>query len=111
MNGQKPSQFDFGQTISYGEYRPFSSTKGQINSGIVPASGVLEPNVFSGNYIVELVIDRCTYPTESYTIADRSQVAFSIPADFFIRKNIEFTPKTTEYLVFMLTYPDGSSQA
>jgi len=102
---------DFGQAIGAGEYRLFSSTKGQIGSGTVPSSGLLKLDVPSGDYLIEQVIDGCSYPTESFTIADQPQVNYSIPGDFIICETFDFIPETEENLLFTLTYPDGSTQA
>ncbi|REG90932.1 hypothetical protein C8N25_10540 [Algoriphagus antarcticus] len=105
-------EVDFGQPIVNGEYRLFSVTRGAItNSGTFPPSGSLELDLSSDNYLLELVIDGCTYPIESFNIAKQLQVQFSIPTNFQICESFDFIPETTDDLLFTLTYPDGSIQA
>ncbi|MEB2774450.1 hypothetical protein SYJ56_03985 [Algoriphagus sp. D3-2-R+10] len=103
-------EVDFGQTIGNGTYRLFSVSRGQIDAGAIPTSGLLELDLSSDSYILEKVIDGCTYPNESFTIADQPQVEFSIPKDFQICENFDFIPETAEDLLFTLTFPDGSTQ-
>ncbi|PZX60344.1 hypothetical protein LV84_00620 [Algoriphagus ratkowskyi] len=102
---------DFGQAIGVGEYRLLSSTKGQIESGNIPTNGLLTLDVPFGKYLLELVIDGCSYPTETFTITDQPHVKYSIPGDFLICETFDFTPETEENLLFTLTYPDGRTQA
>lgn len=102
---------DFGQAIGAGEYRLLSSTKGQVGSGNVPNTGLLTLDLPFGKYLLELVIEGCSYPSESFTISDQPHVMYSIPGDFLICETFDFTPETEENLLFSLTYPDGSTQA
>ncbi|PZX50145.1 hypothetical protein LV85_02761 [Algoriphagus chordae] len=104
-------EVDFGQAIGTGTYRLFSTTKGEIDSGTVPSNGVLDLDMSSGKYLLELIIDGCTYPTKSFTIDDQPEVDFSIPEDFIICESFDFIPETDEDLLFTLTYPDGSMQS
>lgn len=103
-------EVDFGQAINTGEYRLFSPTKGQLESGSVPSSGLWAVDLSSGDYLLELIIGGCTYPIEPFTIEDKPQVDFSIPQDFLICETFDFIPETAENLLFTLTYPDGSTQ-
>ncbi|MEB2784818.1 hypothetical protein [Algoriphagus persicinus] len=104
-------EVDFGHPIGNGEYRLFSVSRGEISAGTIPASGLLKLDLTSGSYILEQVIDGCTYPNESFTIANQPQVKFSVPEAFNICETFGFIPETTEDLLFTLTFPDGSSQA
>lgn len=103
-------EVDLGQSISDGNFRLFSVSKGEIDAGIVPANGFFEFDLFSGEYLLELVIDGCTYPIEPISIADQPQVNFSIPGDIQVCETFEFIPETEEDLMFTLTYPDLSVQ-
>jgi hypothetical protein len=103
--------FDFGQAVTNGEYRLFSVSKGQIDSGTIPSSGLLDLDVSNGDYLLEVALDGCTYPLESFSIVDQSQVNFTIPSELQICETFDFTPETSENLLFTLTYPDGSNQA
>lgn len=104
-------EVDFGQAIVDGKYRLFTVAKGQIESGTIPTNGLLELDISSGNYLLELVIGGCTYPIESFTIVNHPQVEFSIPDNFVICETFDFIPETTEDLLFTLSYPNGSTQS
>ncbi|SMP28593.1 hypothetical protein SAMN06265367_10622 [Algoriphagus winogradskyi] len=104
-------EVDFGQSIGTGEYRLFSDSKGVIDAGPIPINGLLTLNVSSGNYILEQIIDGCTYPNETFSIAKQPQVEFSTPGDFNICDNFEYIPETSQNLLFTLTYPDGTTQS
>jgi hypothetical protein len=108
---QGKAELNFGQPIANGEYRLFSVSEGEIQSGTVPTSGLLELNISSGNYLLELVIDGCIYPIEPITIANLPQVKFSIPGDILVCETFDFIPETEDDLLFTLTYPDGTNQA
>ncbi|MEP2297192.1 hypothetical protein, partial [Algoriphagus sp.] len=101
---------DFGQAISVGQYRLFSTTQGQLDGGVIPSTGLLELSISNGDYLLEISIDGCTYPIEPFSIGNQAQVDFSIPEDFSICEVFDFIPETTENLVFTLTYPDGTTQ-
>lgn len=102
---------DFGQTISVGEYRVLSTTKGQISAGSIPSSGLFQSELSAGSYVLELIVDGCSYPFESFTIVEQSEVEYSIPENFFICESFQFIPETQEDLLFTLTYPDGTQQS
>ncbi|WP_425636001.1 hypothetical protein ACPUEN_11430 [Algoriphagus yeomjeoni] len=104
-------EVDFGQPIGIGEYRLFSDSKGVIDAGTIPTNGLLALNLSSGNYILELIIDGCTYQNETFTIAKQAQVEFSTPGDFYICDNFDYIPETSQNLLFTLTYPDGTSRS
>lgn len=108
LNGE--IEVNFGQSISSGEYRLFSVSNGVIDAGSIPASGILTLDLSSGDYILEQIIDGCTYPNEVFSIANQTQVEFSTPGDFYICDTFDFIPETSENLLFTLTYPDGTSQ-
>ncbi|SFB47093.1 hypothetical protein SAMN04489723_1127 [Algoriphagus aquimarinus] len=102
---------DFGQTIGTGEYRVLSTSKGEISTGSIPSNGLFQSELSAGKYILELMVDGCNYPFESFTIAEQSEVEYNIPENFLICESFQFTPETQEDLLFTLTYPDGSKQS
>ena len=100
----------FGESIVNGEYRLFSPNRGVVDSGTIPNSGELSLSLNSGDYFIELTLDGCTYPTESFTIIDQPQVQFTVPANFQICETFDFIPETNQDLIFTVTYPNGSIQ-
>ncbi|WP_339865888.1 hypothetical protein [uncultured Algoriphagus sp.] len=103
-------EVNFGQSIADGRYRLLAVSAGEIEAGIVPASGLLAFNLSSGEYLLELVIDGCTYPIEPISIADQPQVNFTTPGDIQVCETFDFIPETEEDMLFTLTYPDKSVQ-
>lgn len=102
---------DLGESIANGKYRILSSSRGLVKSGAIPENGKFEVELNSGNYLIEMTVDNCTYPLKSITILDQPQVNFSIPAKITICDSFLLVPETEEQLLFTLTSPSGKVES
>tara|TARA_R110002012_G_scaffold317476_1_gene533894 strand:+ start:30886 stop:33606 length:2721 start_codon:yes stop_codon:yes gene_type:complete len=113
VNGVNPGyvNVDFGESIENGEYRILSSTNGTVKSGAIPVSGKFEVELNSGDYLLEVIIEGCTFPTEKISILNNPQVDFSIPSAITICESFYLAPASEEELLFTLTHPGGKVES
>ncbi|UZD24452.1 PKD domain-containing protein [Algoriphagus halophytocola] len=100
---------DFGAPISNGTYRILSPRSGEIKSGTIPNSGELDIPLSSGQYLLEMIVDGCSYPIETLSIAKQPEVEFTVPETLNICETYVLTPETDQNLRFTLTFPDLST--
>ena len=103
-------EVDFGAPITNGSYRVLAIGRGETTRGIIPTSGQLNINLSSGNYLLELTADGCTYPVENITIAKATQVEFTVPSSLNICETFDLKPETAQNLTFSLTFPNGDTE-
>jgi hypothetical protein len=94
-----------------GDFRILSSTRGVVFSGELVAQDSLSIDLFGGTYLLELIIDGCTYPVQEFSIARKPLADFTVPDLLNICEQFELKPETSQDLLFTLTYPDGSSKS
>lgn len=101
-------RLEFAQGEVNGDYRIMALGTGEVAAGEIQDQSSLELNLSSGTYLVELKVDGCTYPVEQITIDRQPQVSFSNPGTIAICEEFEFTPETSEDLIFTLQDPEGN---
>lgn len=109
VNGIIPGKvsLEFRESITNGKYNILSSNRGTVKSGAIPANGKFDVELNSGNYLIEIIIDGCTYPTESITILGQPQISVSIPSNIIICDSFLLIPEAVDQLLFTLTAPSG----
>ncbi len=100
----------FDDPITKGEYRILSPSDGVVRTGRIPDSGMLEVELNSGNYLLEVTVDDCTYPMHRLTILEQPQVQVSVPTNIRVCETYGFVPDASDDLLLTLTFPDGSVQ-
>jgi hypothetical protein len=97
-------------TAVSGEFRIFANLRGVIESGIIENESVKNISLSDGTYLVELIIEGCTYPFETIVFEKAGQVNFSIPEKINICETFDLIPDTDENLTFTLKFPDGHEE-
>ncbi|MFC3415640.1 hypothetical protein [Algoriphagus hitonicola] len=104
------AEIDFGNNIPDGIFRLMSSEKGEVQSGNIPADGLLELELSSGTYLLLVIVEGCSYPVETFTVDKSPQVNFTVPESLNICESFELEADTEQTLQFILSYPDGSEE-
>ena len=95
-----------------GSYKVINEKGIQVVKDALPATDNFQISLSSGKYFFEILDkDSCNLPKrEEIEIPGKSQTVFFTPSQLNICQTLEFTPQTTQALVFTLAYPDGSTQ-
>lgn len=103
-------QIVFTQGEVTGDYRLLSEKAGTIFSSSFQEQDTLSSELPGGNYLLELTIDGCIYPTQEFSVPKKPQVEFTKPGQIIICESFEFTPETDQSLIFTLKFPDQTEQ-
>lgn len=112
-DGTKPGKLNlvFPDGAVNGDFRILSPNLGEAFSGELVDQDSLSIDLVGGTYLLELIIDGCTYPVKEFTISGKPLADFTIPDLLNICEQFELKPETSQDLLFTLTYPDGSSKS
>ena len=102
--------FDQG-VAQIGEYIITRQGDGQVFSGSLPGQPVFDVEVPHGDYLVEVVFQTtCSIPDPNiYTIAQKSEVVFSVPSDFTACGSYSFMPTSPNTLEYTVTTSSGTT--